>query len=370
MLKKSADQSPECLARRLYGMRGNDHDQSGMFSYLSPEQRVPQDHPLRPIRTLAGEVLGEMSPHFSQLYATRGRPSIAPEKLLRALLVQVLYSVRSERQLMEQLDYNLLFRWFVGLEMDEPVWDPSSFSKNRDRLLEGEIARLFFDGVLRRVEQAGLLSNEHFTVDGTLIEAWASEKSFQRRPDPPDQGSGARGRRLLHDVFGSRTDPDARKFKKSKYGDAKLCHLAHALMDNRHGLVRSACVTQATTGAEREAALAMLQSVGRSRITLGADKAYDDRAFVERLRALGVTPHVAQYQRRTSSIDGRTTRHAGYGKSLEKRSRIEQIFSWLKNVAVLRKTRHRGRERLQWMVQFALTAYNLVRMRNLLIKPA
>jgi transposase len=351
-------------------MRGNDHDQSGMFSYLSPEQRVPQDHPLRPIRRLCGEVLAEMSAHFAKLYATLGRPSIAPEKLLRALLVQVLYSVRSERQLMEQLDYNLLFRWFVGLEMDERVWDPSSFSKNRDRMLKGDIARIFFDGVLRRIEQAGLLSNEHFTVDGTLIEAWASEKSFQRRPDPPDQGSGARGRRLLHDVFGSRTDPDARKFKKSKYGDAKLCHLAHALMDNRNGLVRDACVTRATTGAERDAALAMLESVGRSRITLGADKAYDDRAFVARLRALGVTPHVAQYQRRTSSIDGRTTRHVGYLQSLGKRSRIEQIFSWLKNVAVLRKTRHRGRERLQWMVEFALTAYNLVRMRNLLAQPA
>jgi transposase len=351
-------------------MRGKDLDQSAMFSYFSPEQRVPRDHPLRPIRSLTDEVLTDMSAHFAKLYATRGRPSIPPEKLLRALLLQVLYSARSERQLMEQLDYNLLFRWFVGLEMDEAVWDASSFSKNRDRLLKGDIARVFFDGVLGRVEQAGLLSNEHFSVDGTLIEAWASEKSFERRPDPPDKGSGARGQRLLHDVFASRTDPDARKFKKSKYGDAKLCHLAHALMDNRHGLVRSACVTQATTGAERDAAIQMLQSVGRSRITLGADKAYDDRAFVTRLRAAGVTPHVAQYQRRTSSIDGRTTRHAGYAKSLERRSRIEQIFSWLKNVAVLRKTRHRGRERLQWMVQFALTAYNLVRMRNLLAQPA
>jgi transposase len=351
-------------------MRGKDHDQSALYSYLSPEQRVPQDHPLRPIRTLTDEILAGMSAHFSKIYAARGRRSIAPEKLLRALLLQVLFSVRSERQLVEQLDYNLLFRWFVGLQMDDPVWDATSFTKNRDRLLKGDIARVFFDSVLRRIEQAGLLSNEHFTVDGTLLEAWASEKSFQRRPDPPDQGSGARGKRLLHDVFASRTDPEARKFKKSKHGEAKLCHLAHTLMDNRHGLVRSACVTEATTGAERDAALAMLKEVGRTRITLGADKAYDDRAFIARLRAMGVTPHVAQYQRRTSYIDGRTTRHAGYGKSLGKRSRIEQIFSWLKNVAMLRKTRHRGRERLQWIVQFALTAYNLVRLRNLVAQSA
>jgi transposase len=351
-------------------MRGKDHDQSGLFSYISPEQRVPRDHPLRAIRTVTDRVFRGISKHFGKLYSKRGGHSIPPEKLLRALLLQVLFSVRSERQLREQLDYNLLFRWFVGLQMDDVVWDASTFSKNRDRLLKGDVARIFFHAVLEEVEQAGLLSKEHFTVDGTLIEAWASEKSFQRRPDPPEKGSGARGKRLLHDVFASVTDPDARKFKKSKYGDAKLCHLAHALMDNRHGLVWDACVTQATTGAERDAALQMLQAVGKRRITLGADKAYDDREFIRRLRDLGVTPHVAQYERRTSYVDGRTTRHAGYAKSLEKRGRIEQIFSWLKNVAVLRKTRHRGRERLQWMVQFAVTAYNLVRMRKLMTQPA
>jgi transposase len=351
-------------------MRGKEQDGSELFSYISLEQRVPQDHPLRTIRGMTDRVFEGISAEFSKLYAERGRRSIPPEQLLRALLLQVFFSVRSERQLREQLDYNLLFRWFVGLRMDDVVWDASTFSKNRERLLQGDIARVFFRAVLEKVEQAGLLSNEHFTVDGTLIEAWASEKSFQRRPDPPEKGSGARGKRLLHDEFASATDPDARKFKKSKYGDAKLCHLAHTLMDNRHGLVRDACVTQATTGAERDAALHMLQELGRRRITLGADKAYDDREFIARLRAMGVTPHVAQYQRRTTYLDGRTTRHAGYAKSLEKRSRIEQIFSWLKNVAVLRKTRHRGRERLQWMVRFALTAYNLVRMRNLMAQSA
>ena len=347
-------------------MRGLNHDQSGLFSYLSPEQRVPQEHPLRAIRRMTDEVFSSISDELGKLYADRGRASIAPEKLLRALLLQVLYSIRSERQLMEQLDYNLLYRWFVGLQMDDAVWDASTFSKNRDRLIRGQVARRFFDGVLEQIQQAGLLSNEHFSVDGTLIEAWASEKSFQRRQDPPDPGSGARGKRLLHDVFGSTTDPDARKFKKSRFGDAKLCHLAHALMDNRHGLVRDTCITAATTGAERAAAVDMLASLGRRRITLGADKGYDDRQFIEHLRNLGVTPHIAQLQRRTSYIDGRTTRHPGYGQSLGKRSRIEQIFSWLKNVAVLRKTRHRGRERLQWMVELALAGYNLVRMRNLL----
>ena len=351
-------------------MRGKDQDQSGMFSYVSPEQRVPPDHPLRAIRRVTDGVFAGMSKELGKLYSKRGRQSIPPEKLLRALLLQVLFGIRSERQLMEQLNYNLLFRWFVGLQMDDAVWDASTFSKNRERLLDGDIARVFFDAVLEQVGQAGLLSDEHFTVDGTLIEAWASEKSFQRRPDPPQKGSGARGKRLLHDVFGSTTDPEARKFKKSKYGDAKLCHMAHTLMDNRHGLVRNACVTQATTGAERDAALQMLEEMGRRRITLGADKAYDDHGFIARLRAMGITPHVAQYQRRTSYVDRRTTRHPGYAQSLEKRSRIEQIFSWLKNVAMLRKTRHRGRERLQWMVRFAMTAYNLVRRRNLLAQSA
>jgi transposase len=351
-------------------MRGKDHDQSSLYSYVSPEQRVRQDHPLRAIRTITDRVFAHISQQFGKLYSKRGRRSIPPEKLLRALLLQVLYSIRSERQLMEQLDYNVLYRWFVGLQMDDAVWDASTFSKNRDRLLEGDVAGSFFQAVLAELEQAGLLSNEHFSVDGTLIEAWASEKSFQRRTDPPDKGSGARGKRLLQDVFESVTDPDARKYKKSTYGEAKLCHLAHALIDNRHGLVRSACVTKATTGAERDAALQMLKDVGKRRITLGADKAYDDRNFIRQLREMEITPHVAQYQNRTSYIDGRTTRHAGYAKSLERRPRIEQIFSWLKNVAVLRKTRHRGRDRLQWMVQFALTAYNLVRMRNLMMLPA
>jgi transposase len=332
---------------------------------------VPQTHPLREIRRQSGECLKEISGTLSGLYSKLGRPSVAPEKLLRALLLQVLYSVRSERMLMEQLQYNFLFRWFVGLDLNETVWDATVFSKNRDRLVEGEIAKAFLAAVLRQARGLGLLSDEHFSVDGTLIEAWASEKSFQRREEPPSSGSGARGKVLLHDVFGSRTDPEARKFKKSRFGDAKLCHLAHVLMDNRNGLAANAAVTEATTGAERKAAIAMLQRTRRKqRATLGADKGYDDRQFVDDARQLGITPHVAQFQRRTSSIDGRTTRHPGYQQSLNRRARIEQIFSWLKNIGMLRKTRHRGRRKLEWLLTLALSAYNLIRIRKLTAQPA
>lgn len=351
-------------------MRGEDLNQGTMFCYVSTEDLIPSDHPLRAIREQANQCLREISGAFSPLYSGLGRPSIPPERLLRALLLQVLYSVRSERLLMEQLRYNFLYRWFVGLNMDDAVWDATVFSKNRDRLLEGEIAGAFFGAVLDQARQAGLLSDEHFCVDGTLIEAWASQKSFQRRTDPPAQGGGARGKMRLNDLFASRTDPDARKFKKSRYGDAKLSHLANVLMDNRHGIVVNTRVAEANTGAERKAAVEMLREIDRKpgRITLGADKGYDDPKFVAALRRLKVTPHVAQYERRSSSIDGRTTRHEGYGQSLARRPRIEQIFGWLKNVAMLRKTRHRGRRKLQWLLTVALSAYNLVRMRSIALQ--
>ena len=348
-------------------MRGDDFVQSAMFCYVSCEQMVPEDHPLRTLRVQADIGLKAISRKLAALYPDFGRPSVAPEKLLRTLLLQMLYSVRSERLLMEQLRYNFLFRWFVGLNMEEAVWDATVFSKNRERLLEGEIAKAFFAAVLEQARASGLLSDEHFTVDGSLIEAWASEKSFQRREDPPQKGSGARGKMLLHDLYGSRTDAEARKFKKSRYGDAKLCHLVNVLMDNRHGMATNVRVTPATTGAERDAALEMLRQTRHKhkRITVGGDKGFDDRKFVAGARRMDVTPHVAQYERRPSSIDGRTTRHPGYEQSLNRRPRVEQIFSWLKNVAMLRKTRHRTQRKIEWLLTIALSAYNLVRMRKL-----
>lgn len=353
-------------------MRGADFNQSSMFCYVSCEAMVPMDHPIRKIRERVDNALKRISGKLRPLYSGLGRPSVPPERLLRALLLQVLYSVRSERLLMEQLGYNFLFRWFVGLNIEDQVWDPTVFSKNRDRLLQGDIARVFFAAVVGQLREAELLSDEHFSVDGTLIEAWASEKSFERREDPPQKGTGARGRMLLHDLYGSRTDPEARKFKKSRYGDAKLSHLGHVLMDNRHGIAVDVSVTEATTGAERKAAITMLKRTlrKRRRVTVGADKGFDDQKFVTAARGLGVTPHVAQFERRTSSIDGRTTRHPSYQQSLDRRSRIEQIFSWLKNVALFRKTRHRGQRKLEWLLTMALSGYNLVRMRKLIAQPA
>ena len=361
--------------KEVHAMRGDDRHQDGMFSYISPEARVPQDHPLRAIRTMVDQVLADLSPEFDRLYARTGRPSIAPEKLLRALLLQVLYTVRSERLLMEQLDYNLLFRWFVGLNMDDPIWDPTVFTKNRERLLAGEIAQAFFEQVLARARRRQLLSDEHFTVDGTLIEAWAGQKSFKPRgavaaPAPDDPGNPTvdfRGTRRSNATHVSTTDPEARLYKKALGQEAKLCYLGHVLMDNRHGLAVATRVTQATSTAEREAAEEMARARARGRrLTLGGDKAFDTRDFVERLRARGVTPHVAQNTtHRASAIDGRTTRHGGYAVSQQKRKRIEEIFGWLKTVALMRKTRHRGRRRVGWMFTFATAVYNLVRIRNL-----
>jgi transposase len=348
-----------------------------MWSYVMPEQRVPADHPLRPIRKMVNDVLQELSPSFGQLYSRRGRPSIPPEKLLRALLLQVLYSVRSERMLMEQLDYNLLFRWFVGLEMDDPVWNASTFSKNRDRLLTGEIADKFFEGVLARAQESELLSNEHFTVDGTLIEAWAGHKSFQprrgQRGHPKDPGNPSvdfRGQRRSNETHVSTTDPDARLFRKSLGTESKLSFGAHVLMDNRHGLAVNCRLTPSGNRVERDAALEMLQEVpGNQRVTLGGDKGYDVREFVEQLRSLNVTPHIAPRPSRRSLVDGRTTRHAGYALSQRKRKRVEEIFGWLKTTGLLRKTRHRGVPRVGWMLTFALATYNLIRIRNLTWSP-
>jgi transposase len=321
-------------------MRGPDEQQGWVFSYVSAEERVPADHPIRVIRKLANEILAELSEDFEEMYAQVGRPSIAPEWLLRAMLLQALYTIRSERQLVEQLNYNLLFRWFVGLRMDEEVWDASSFSKNRQRLLEHEVSAKFFERVRQRADREALLSAEHFSVDGTLIEAWAGRKSFQPRPEPPQKGSGRGGRMQKNDTHASRTDPDARLYKKSFASEPKLCHMGHVMTENRHGLIVAARITAAGARAERE--------------------------VVAEMRQRGVTAHVAQYTgQRSSAIDRRTTRHVGYEKSRDRRKRIEQIFGWLKTVGGLRKTRHRGRAMVNAVFTFTCAAYNLVRIAKL-----
>jgi transposase len=358
-------------------MRGDQDGQAEVWSYIPLEQRVPADHPLRPLRAMVDTVLTELSPQFAPLYSRVGRPSIPPEYLLRALLLQILYSVRSERLLMEQLDYNLLFRWFVGLKADDRIWDATVFTKNRQRLLDGNIAQAFFERVVALARERGLLSAEHFTVDGTLIEAWASLKSFQRTdapPAPPDDPGNPtvnfHGERRSNATHASTTDPEARLFRKGDSHEAKLCYQGHVLMENRHGLAVDGSLTPATGFAEREQALAMAAQLPAG-ATLGADKSYDTREVVDALRGLGVTPHVAQHTtKRSSAIDGRTTRHDGYLVSQRERKRIEEIFGWLKQIGLLRKTRHRGVARVGWMFTFALAVYNLVRMRNLLAQPA
>jgi len=358
-------------------MRGQDRQQGAMFSYISPEDRVPAEHPLRPVREMADVALKALSPVFDQMYVAFGRPSIAPEKLLRALLIQVLYSVRSERMLMEQLEYNLLFRWFVGMNMDEGVWVPTVFSKNRDRLMAGDIAEKFFVLILDQARVAGLLSDEHFSVDGTLIEAWASQKSFQRKdkpevPPPDDSGNPTvdfHGETRRNDTHESTTDPDARLARKSGGHESKLAYCGNAMIENRNGLVVDTELVQCSGRAERDAALLMAGCIlGTGRATVAGDKGYDTRDFVAGLREMNVTPHVAQNEKRPggSAIDGRTTHHAGYKLSQKKRKRIEEVFGWLKTVGMLRKTRHRGLHKVRWDFTFAATAYNLVRMRNLL----
>jgi transposase len=354
-------------------MRGTDHQQSGMFSYISAERRVPKDHPLRAIQIMVDAALKDLSWRFDAVYAASGRPSIAPEKLLRALLLQVLYTMRSERLLMEQLDYNFLFRWFVGLNIDDPVWDVTVFTKNRERLMVGEVAQGFFNAVLDRAGAPGLLSNEHFTVDGTLIEAWAGHKSFKRkgadRQTPPDDPGNPsvdfHGERRSNATHQSTSDPEARLARKGPGKEAKLSYAGHVQMDNRQGLVVNTRLTEATGSAEPEAALAMAaQIAGQRRITLGGDKGYDQKQLGRELRAYRVTPHIARKVH--SAIDCRTTRHPGYALSQIKRKRVEEIFGWMKTSGGLRKTRHRGADRVGWVFTFVAAAYNLVRMRNLL----
>jgi transposase len=356
-------------------MRGPDIQQDTLFSTVTPENRVPQDHPLRPIRKMVNDALEALDPDFEALYAAMGRDSIPPEKLLRAQLLQIFYSIRSERMLMEQIDYNLLFRWFVGFSMDDEVWNHSTFSKNRDRLLEAEIAHRFFAEILEQARQARLLSDEHFSVDGTLIEAWASMKSFRPKDedDPPGSGGGRnaevdfRGKARRNDTHESKTDPEAKLFRKGKGKESKLCYQGHLLMENRHGLVVDGRVTQATGKAEREAAVDMVEALtGTCRVTVGADKGYDTAGFVDAMRCANATPHVAQNDtQRASAIDGRTTRHPGYAVSQRIRKRIEECFGWAKTVGGLRKSRFVGRAKLDFQFMLTFAAYNLVRMRNL-----
>jgi len=357
-------------------MRGPDDQNSGMFSYLSPEQRVRPDHPLRAVRRMTDEVFATLSPRFTKMYSAIGRPSIPPEQLLRALLLQYLYTVRSERLLMEEIDYSVLYRWFIGLGMDDPIWSPTTFSKNRDRLLQSDVAAAFFDAVVDQARDAGLLSDEHFTVDGTLLEAWAGLKSFRRKDDepqaPPDDPGNPtvnfHGESRRNDTHQSTTDPDARLARKGLGKEAKLSYAGHVLLDNRHGLVANVCVTAATGTAEREAALVLLTTAAHA-ATVGGDKGFDVPSFVAGVRALGITPHIAQ-KVTGSAIDDRTMRHPGYAISQQKRKLIEQVFGWLKTVGGLRKLRHRGGELVDWIVTFAAAAYNLIRLRSLLARPA
>ena len=362
-------------------MRGGDNRTGELFSYVDLDARVRLDHPLRAIRTIVNEALSALAGEFSTLYSPTGRPSIAPEKLLRAMLLQAFYSIRSERLLMERLEYDLLFRWFVGIGVDHAVWDHSVFSKNRDRLLEGAIAAKFLAAVLAQPRVKKVLSSDHFSVDGTLIEAWASMKSVKPKDgsgDPPVQGGGRNaeadfhGQKRSNETHASTTDPDARLYRKGKGKETKLCFIGHALMENRHGLLVDACLTLADGHAERVAALHMIEPRADrpTAITLGADKAYDAQDFVNELRSMNVTPHVAQISgRRGSTVDGRTTRHGGYAASQRIRKRIEEAFGWIKTIAGQEKTSFRGRDRVGWAFTFAAAAYNLVRLPKLIAEP-
>jgi transposase len=353
-------------------MRGDERIQDGMFSYVSLEQRVPLDHPLRGIRKLTDAVLSSLDAEFDKLYKDSGRPSIAPEYILRALLLQVFYSVRSERLLVEQIDYNLLFRWFVGLGMDDAMWNHAVFSKNRDRLLTSDVAQQFFAEVNLRAKK--FMSDEHFTVDGTLIQAWASQKSF-RSKDGSDDSDGAdfHGQKRSNKTHESTTDADARLYKKSYGKESKLSYLGHALVENRNGLIAAAMVTHADGYAERDAALLMLEQKqdGRSRrITVGADKAYDTKDFVSTARELNVTAHVTKNEKgRRSNLDRRTTRHSGYAVSLSRRWLVEKGFGWLKQTGPLRQVKLRGLEKVDWLFVFSCAAHNLLRLLRLMAQP-
>ena len=362
-------------------MRGGDERSGSLFSYVDLEARVGKDHPLRTIRGIVNEALAALSGEFSALYSRVGGPSIPPEKLLRAMLLQAFYSIRSERQLMERLEFDLLFRWFVGIGVDDAVWDHSTFSKNRDRLLEGDLAAKLLSAVLAQPRVKRLLSTDHFSVDGTLVEAWASMKSFRPKDGSgePPAGDGRNreadfhGQKRSNETHASTTDPEARLYRKGPGKEAKLCFMGHALMENRNGLVVDACLTEANGHAERIAALHMIEPrADRPRpITLGADRGYDAEDFVNELRSMKATPHVAQNTSgRSSAVDGRTTRHAGYAVSQRIRKRIEEAFGWIKTVAGQERTKFRGRERVGWAFTFAAAAYNLARLPKLLEAPA
>jgi transposase len=359
-------------------MRGHDEQQGEVFSYLPLEERIPGEHPLRRIRALVDVGLKDLWTHFEALYARRGRPSIAPERLLRALLLQALYSIRSETQLMEQLDYNLLYRWFVGLNADDKVWDVTVFTKNRERLMDGEVSQQLLEAVVRQAQEKSLLSEEHFTVDGTLIEAWASRKSFVPKQKPPEKGSGAGGKQLLRDTHESKSDPQARLYKKSAGGEARPSYLGHVLIENRNGLIVAARATQSSTTAEREAALAMLDERGRSpdrvhqqtpRITLGADKLYQEESFIAALRKRKVIPHVAEYEPNRHWPNWLTEaerQDPNLAVSQRKRKLVEKVFGWAKLDSIARQVKVRGTRKVDWLFRLVATAGNLVRMAKLL----
>jgi len=353
-------------------MRGAFEDQGGLFSYISPEARIPTSHPLRKIRELVREVLSELNRSFGKLYASEGRPSIPPEQLLSALLLQVFYGIRSERQLMEQLDYNLLYRWFVGLSPDDPVWDPTTFTKNRDRLQKGEVFKKFMTKLLNHPQVKPLLSDEHFSVDGTLIEAWASQKSFRPKDGSGDNDDGANfhGQKRKNDTHASTSDPDSRLYRKAAGREAKLSYMGHAVMENRHGLAVAGMVTHANGTAERRAAEIMLKAKSKAagrRITAGADKAYDSQDFVKAARSLNVTPHITKNDEgRRSNMDRRTTRHEGYGISLSCRWLVEKGFGWLKQTGPVRQVKVRGLHKVDWVFVFSCAAHNLLRLPRLI----
>lgn len=361
-------------------MRGDAVETDNMFSIITPAQRVPKDHPLRVVRQLTDAALQRLSREFERLYSNVGRPSVPPERLLRATLLQYFYGIRSERLLVEQLEYNLLFRWFVGIGMDDRVWDSTTFTKNRERLLAGDIARRFLEEIVAEARERGLTSDEHFSVDGTLIQAWAGQKSFKPKDGPPDAGTGGgpreldyRGQKRSNETHESTTDAEARLYRKGNGMEAKLSYLGHVVVENRNGLVVDCTATQATGRAEREAADDLMATAPRAnRATVGGDKGYDTRGFVEAMRRQGVTPHVAQnaYATRRSAIDGRTTRHAGYGISQRFRKAVEHPFGWLKAAACLRQVKLKGLNRVDWAFTMGMAAFDLIRLRNLVNAPA
>ena len=358
--------------RYVVSMRGNDERQTGIFSYVSLEERIAADHPLRPIRAMVDAALGELDLHFAALYARRGRPSIPPEHLVRALLLMILHSIRGERQLMEHIRYNLAYRWFVGLGMDDEVWDATVFTKNRERLMQGAVTERLFEAVLQQARERDLLSEEHFTVDGTLIRAWAHRDSFHPKDEPPSRGTGSGGEVLLRDTHESSTDKEARLYKKSTAGPSLPSYLGHVVTENRNGMVVAVCATQSSTTAEREACLTMLDGIGRtaSAITVGADKQYQDPRFIAALRQRRVVPHVAEYESGRNvcknSLRAEERDSEGFRVSQQRRKLVEKVFGWCKLDRVLRQVKLRGLRKVDWLLRLVMTAQNLRRMVTLI----